>query len=664
MSLYRQFLRRCGSGWGILRLAGMVLFLGATSVWAQELEDIRQYLALRDELIQVKAFLERSLDDEPGTGSLANPAAELEIKDRLTRLDGEIGRLAKMPGPLAAYYADRLQRLAADCRALFPVFVQRLALSVRQPVATGPTLLSAVPPAPPVTGAAAPTTSPGPGAPAAPAFAMVTTTPTSGAPPSGPSTPSAATASVDGTPPSTGTFAPASGQGLAGPTGQVAAAPETELLRRRREFFHPIGVRTLLDRRLARGGPPGAARRGLPALPPETPPTTVSASMAAGLPLPAPAPSPAPALVAPVATGPIHTITYPTLPPPVDGMPVTIRPLEPWDGPDPQVRETPGMRPLAVMIENHAHARPQTGLDEAEVVYEIPVEGGITRFMALYYHVPGVIGPVRSCREYFIDRAFEVNALYVHCGGSPKGYEYIGKTKIFAIDEISNGGPFFRDSSRKAPHNLYARGKDLIETANKRHPMQLPYQRLPLRYGPHPTVGSVPGRGLAIRYHGNYSVSYRFNPRYNLYDRFMNGVQHLDRVTLRPVSPGTVILQEAAMRVVDDKGRQEITFFGQGKAFILYGGTLIRATWKKDGLRDFTRFFDEQGRPVVFSNKAPVWIQVVSPQNAVAFDPPLVPARMAAASPTAAPPPPAVVAASEAAPVPALLEGPPPGATP
>ena len=116
-------------------LAGLVLAVllaaAAAPAPAQELEDIRTYLALRDELSQVKAFLERGLTDEPGTGSLANPAAEGEILARLARLETAIEGVGRLPGPLASYYAERLQRLDADCRALFPLFVQRLALSVR-----------------------------------------------------------------------------------------------------------------------------------------------------------------------------------------------------------------------------------------------------------------------------------------------------------------------------------------------------------------------------------------------------------------------------------------------------------------------------------------------------------------------------------------------------
>ncbi|OQA06490.1 MAG: hypothetical protein BWY66_01833 [bacterium ADurb.Bin374] len=103
----------------------------------------------------------------------------------------------------------------------------------------------------------------------------------------------------------------------------------------------------------------------------------------------------------------------------------------------------------------------------------------------------------------------------------------------------------------------------------------------------------------------------------------MNGAQQLDRVTLKPVSPGTVVIQMANMRVIDDKGRQEISFIGEGRGLVLYGGTARQIIWKKTAPREFTRFFDETGKPFFFSNKSPVWVQVVSPINRLAFDPPV-----------------------------------------
>ncbi len=279
------------------------------------------------------------------------------------------------------------------------------------------------------------------------------------------------------------------------------------------------------------------------------------------------------------------------------------------------------MRPLAVMIENHRKARPQTGLIDAEVVYEMPVEGGITRFMALFFHVPGKLGPVRSCREYFVDRALEVDALYVHCGGSPKGYAYLSKSKINSIDEIKHGKPFYRFSKRKAPHNLYTTGKRLKEYMDKKIAMELPQKKLPLVYGSVESIGAKPGERLKIKYHGNYSVSYKYDKVTDSYLRFMNGAIHKDLDTSKPISPHSVVIQEASMKTVDKAGRQDVDFIGSGKAYYLQSGRLINGKWTKKSANDFTEFLDDSGNPVVFKKGKKVWIQVVAPRNKVLFNP-------------------------------------------
>lgn len=288
--------------------------------------------------------------------------------------------------------------------------------------------------------------------------------------------------------------------------------------------------------------------------------------------------------------------------------------LAPGTGSDTRIIKKKSMRPMCVMIENHHKARPQTGLIDAEVVYEIPVEGGITRFMALFYHVPGLIGPIRSCREYFIDRALEVRALYVHCGGSPKGYAYISKSKINSIDEIHHGKPFHRDHSRKAPHNLYATGKKILNYLKGKIAMELPEKRLPLKYSKTPSKGTKQGNTLYIKYHGNYNVSYIYNPKGNFYFRYMNYKKHIDRKTKKPIKVGSIVVQTANMKTVDKKGRQDITFIGKGKAMFLYGGKVIKGTWSKKSPKAFTEFYDETGKSITFQTKYPVWIQVVSPQ--------------------------------------------------
>ncbi len=277
------------------------------------------------------------------------------------------------------------------------------------------------------------------------------------------------------------------------------------------------------------------------------------------------------------------------------------------------------MRPLAIMIENHNQARPQSGLYDAAIVYEMPVEGGITRFMGLYTKLPGLIGPVRSCREYFVDRALEVDALYVHCGGSPMGYAYLAKSKIRSIDEIKNSPPFFRDKIRKAPHNLYGKGESIYKYMSKRTDMRVKTQPVPLSYGIRGELGKEAGDYLRINYHGNYTLVIKYEN--GVYHRYMNNILHLDRETKKPLDASAVVLQVASMRTVDAIGRQEISFIGSGTAWILEKGKRTKVTWHKAGPRNKTVYIDENGVEYLFPENGQVWVQVVSPSHKTFFEP-------------------------------------------
>ena len=269
------------------------------------------------------------------------------------------------------------------------------------------------------------------------------------------------------------------------------------------------------------------------------------------------------------------------------------------------------IRPMAIMIENHRLSRPQTGLNEANIVYEIPVEGGITRFMGIYNKIPGVVGPIRSCREYFVDRALEVSALYVHCGGSPKGYQYLASSHIFSIDEIKIGKGFFRDNTRKAPHNLYGKGREIFDSASENFPMLLKNKVKLLNYGVQESLSSKEAKTATIKYHGNYEVKIKYDN--GSYLRYMNDELHVDRITKKPLSAYAIIIQEAAMKTIDKAGRQEISFIGNGIAWILEKGRLTNVTWHKNEADSATVFKDEKGIEYKFPENKQIWIQVVSP---------------------------------------------------
>ncbi|MDD2997494.1 MAG: DUF3048 domain-containing protein, partial [Candidatus Riflebacteria bacterium] len=296
-----------------------------------------------------------------------------------------------------------------------------------------------------------------------------------------------------------------------------------------------------------------------------------------------------------------------------------IKQVETVKKPEPVVPAGPGaMRPLAIMIENHNQSRPQSGLDQADLVYEMPVEGGITRFMAVYTRLPGLIGPVRSCREYFVDRALEVDALYVHCGGSPLGYAYISKSKINSVDEIKHSKPFFRDKTRKAPHNLYAKGGNIYDYMSETISMRLASQPVLLHYGNAAAVSVEPGNSVKIKYHGNYTLEFKLEN--GAYQRYMNNDLHVDRETGLPLRASAVVVQVASMKTVDKVGRQEISFIGSGTAWILQNGVMTPVKWHKSSPQAFTSYKDAAGNEYVFPKGLPVWVQVVSPLHKLVFN--------------------------------------------
>ena len=174
-------------------------------------------------------------------------------------------------------------------------------------------------------------------------------------------------------------------------------------------------------------------------------------------------------------------------------------------------------RPVAVMINNLAPARPQSGLPHADVVWEVLAEGGITRLIAIFQSdeaYDGDIGPVRSIRPYMIELAESYNAVIVHAGASTDAYGILRKQKKEHLDEITNAGAYFRrDKSRKAPHNLYSDLPNLRAGAEKRGyaaDVEVPAYRFLDDEGDGAQAGSA--REIDIRFSlKNYIVTYRYD---------------------------------------------------------------------------------------------------------------------------------------------------------
>ncbi|MDO8513245.1 MAG: DUF3048 domain-containing protein [bacterium] len=312
--------------------------------------------------------------------------------------------------------------------------------------------------------------------------------------------------------------------------------------------------------------------------------------------------------------------------------PAAAKPAEP---PKPILAEAPldgtmvdpsiaNRHPLAIIIENHPQARPQTGLTDASIVYETLVEGGITRFMAIYGPViPAKVGPVRSARTYYVDWAEEYDAFYAHWGGANDALHKIANNSVKDIDAMKIGQPYFwRDSSRSAPHNGYTTTAKLYEYSVKRGWPQTG-SFTAYKFKDDAPVAERPASGtLSIDFSGNstYAVKFTYNPSTNSFLRFQAGSPHKDRVSGVQIAPKNIVVQYVSEIYKSGKKDHDAQTIGSGNAKSFIDGKMTLTTWSKSSSKSRTEFKDSAGNLITF-NRGQTWIAVVRPTAPVTFTP-------------------------------------------
>lgn len=274
--------------------------------------------------------------------------------------------------------------------------------------------------------------------------------------------------------------------------------------------------------------------------------------------------------------------------------------------------------PLAVMVENAPDARPQSGLQAADIVYEALAEGGISRFMAVYIEGSAPrVGPVRSTRHYFVNLAAELHAALVHVGSSPQGYEALRELGLPDLDETYGHPGFWRVRTRLAPHNAYTSVAGARQALEQRAPLA------PGSWGPFLQRSEdtwpegVAAMQIAIHYRPwAYTVEYRYDASSEQYARFMDGAPHLDADTGQQIQTPNLVILRVASWVIDTEGRLDMAQTGQGEAIFIQHGRAVTGRWSKAGAADPTELFDERGRPIRFA-PGPVWVQIVPPEGEV-----------------------------------------------
>lgn len=279
--------------------------------------------------------------------------------------------------------------------------------------------------------------------------------------------------------------------------------------------------------------------------------------------------------------------------------------------------------PIAVLVDNAAEARPQAGLGAASVVYEAPVEAGITRLLAvLLEHDAATLGPVRSARPYFLDWAAPYHPLFVHDGGSPQAQRLVGTIRGLSDVEAGRAGTaFHRVATDYPPHNLFT-ATTAIRTLARLHGLPavatvppLLHTREPVSTA-RPTVGSVTIRFAAAGLvpSPDYTVDYRYDPASHAYLRSVGGAPSVDSASGKQIRVANVVVLITSVRPIpnDPLGRVSIRTSGTGNALVFQDGSEVHGHWSKAGRDAQVRLTDLSGVRVGLIPGS-TWIEVTVP---------------------------------------------------
>ncbi len=279
-------------------------------------------------------------------------------------------------------------------------------------------------------------------------------------------------------------------------------------------------------------------------------------------------------------------------------------------------------RPVAVMLSGDAITRPLSGLNQADLVVNMPViTNSITRLMAVFIcESPKEIGSVRSARDDFLPLAQGLDTIYAHWGGSHFALDKLDNGFMDNLDALKNpANAFYRKSGIESPHNGFTSFNRLWEAAQK-----LNYRLTGEVVGyPHLTgeITSVATttKTLTIGFSGSFQVKYEYHPAENSYWRWRGGTKEIDKNTGQQVAAKNVLVMKTTSRQIEGQ-YNDVQVTGQGQAMVYHNGEEIFGTWKKDAANPASKlyFYDQAGREIKLV-PGQIWLEVVQTDQSVVW---------------------------------------------
>ncbi len=279
-------------------------------------------------------------------------------------------------------------------------------------------------------------------------------------------------------------------------------------------------------------------------------------------------------------------------------------------------------RPVSCMIGNTESALPQFGISQADVIYEAPVEGGLTRLMGIFqdYKPLEKLGSVRSSRLYYAYYSMGFDAIYLHYGQASYASSFLESGQIDDLNGLEykvDKAVMYRDTAKSAPHNAYATGDGLtagIELKQYNTEYSEDYVS-PYQFAEDDAPVELSGstcRDAGVVQTGSQSNQpyFEYNSEDGLYYRYQYGGRHIDGTNGDQLAVKNIILQNSNVRTLDDSGYLEIDVAGEGSGQYITDGKAIDITWKCEDNFSPAHYYDSSGNEITL-NQGKTWVCII-----------------------------------------------------
>lgn len=265
--------------------------------------------------------------------------------------------------------------------------------------------------------------------------------------------------------------------------------------------------------------------------------------------------------------------------------------------------ETLPDRPIMVSTDNDSYlSRPQAGISMADILYEVPIEGGGSRYEPIYYgkiNELTTMGAVRSVRPYILDIAREYNAVFIHNGTSPQAFARFKSSGVDRIAASEHFNVFHQEKKNlnRLPGNFYVKKEPVLQLMSKLEYNKKKNVRTFQWLSDNEKVQGSDVVQLDVNYADGAYNTFKYDEKDKTYTKYVKGKPLVDENNNKVFKCANILIQKVPFKIYDgEKERLEINMISQGEAIMFTQGKMVKGKWSRKDVNSPTIFTDENGK--------------------------------------------------------------------